>query len=72
MEACKISHPNQLGVYAYAAKLLEMIFTKASLDLTSRTVSRINECFHRQSETNLPDLQPLRNTLMLVATLKSR
>ena len=68
----EILHAVELGLCEYIAESLDLFFTQASLDIISSAVACIVKNSRRQSERDVPDLNPFREGLTSVASLKAR
>ena len=68
----ELLHAVLLGLCEYIAEGMDMLFTKASIDMISNVIVGIYNDARRQSERDLPDIGPFRNGLVSVKALRAK
>ena len=68
----EIVHTVLLGLCEYIIESMELKFTLSAIDMISHVVVGIYKDSRRQSEHDLPDLDPFRNGLTSIKSLKDK
>lgn len=68
----ELLHAVLLGLCKYIAEGMDMLFTKASMDMISNVIVGIYNDARRQSERDLPYIGPFRNGLVKIKALKAK